>query len=397
MTMPAATHAREAARSLRAAGQRTLLALTGIVIGIGAVIALLTIGDIAKSEARRQFQSLGTDMLSLVDVTRHRNSLKLTDMLDATDVADLERLPTIKAAAPFTMDSTELNLGGRPQQSIQRIGVTAAFRSMYDVELTAGRFITPFDNRQPFAVLGANVARTLLESGMAPEVGMRLQLGQGIFTVVGTLATAHSGPLGARLDDNVLIPLELALRELATKRLQGITLRTAPDVHYLAATQEIQDHFRFTAPNLSVRVDSPVPIIEQMEAQMRLFALLLGAVGGISLVVGGFGVMNAMLASVAERRLEIGIRRALGARRSDVQRQFLAEAVLLCLVGGMLGALLGVGAAAIISTVANWTWQWSATAVVLGVGTACAAGLFFGLYPARQAALLDPIAAMRDR
>ncbi len=124
----------------------------------------------------------------------------------------------------------------------------------------------------------------------------------------------------------MLIPLELALRKLATKELQGITLRTAPDVHYLAATEEIQGHFRLTAPNLTVRVDSPVPIIEQMEAQMRLFALLLGAVGGISLVVGGFGVMNAMLASVAERRLEIGIRRALGARRGDMQRQFLAEA-----------------------------------------------------------------------
>jgi len=377
MTMPATAHAREAARSLRAAGQRTLLALTGIVIGIGAVIALLTIGDIAKSEARRQFQSLGTDMLSVIDTAGHLDKLKLMDMLDATDAADLERLPTITAASPYTLDSTPLNLGGRPQQSIQRLGVTAAFRNMYGIKLTAGRFITPFDNRQPFIVLGASVANRLLESGMVPEVGMRLQLGKGIFTVVGTLANTHSGPLGIRLDDSVLIPLELALRELATKKLQGITLRTAPDVHYLAATQEIQDHFRLTAPDMTVRVDSPVPIIEQMEAQMRLFALLLGAVGGISLVVGGFGVMNAMLASVAERRLEIGIRRALGARRSDVQRQFLAEAVLLCLVGGVLGALLGVGAAAIISTLAHWAWQWSAAAVVLGVGTACAAGLFF--------------------
>ena len=395
--MPVAAHAREAARSLRAAGQRTLLALIGIVVGIGAVIALLTIGGIAKSEARKQFNSLGTDMLSVVDTSRNINSIKRADILDATDVTDLKGLATIRAAASFTLDSADLALGSQSQRSIRRLGVTAAFRNMYNVELTAGRFITPFDNHQPFAVLGADIAKDLQESGIAPEVGMRLQLGQSIYTVVGTLANTHSGPPGSRLNDSVLIPLDLALRELATKELQGITLRTAPGVHYLTATKEIHNHFRLTAPNLRVRVDSPVPIIEQMEAQMRLFALLLGAVGGISLVVGGFGVMNAMLASVAERRLEIGIRRALGARRGDVQQQFLAEAVLLCLVGGLLGALLGVGASAIISALADWTWEWSASAVVLGVGTACAAGLFFGFYPARQAALLDPIAAMRDR
>ncbi len=397
MTVPAAAHAREAARSLRAAGQRTLLALVGIVVGIGAVIALLTVGGIAKSEARKQFQSLGTDMLSVVDTTRDMNSLKRKDILDATDAADLERLATIRAAAPYTLDSAELALDSQTPRSIRRLGVTTAFRDMYNVRLTAGRFITPFDHRQPFVVLGAGVAQSLRESGLAPEVGLRLQLGRGIYTVVGILGDARSSPPGTRLTDSVLIPLELALRKLATKELQGITLRTAPDVHYLAATEEIQGHFRLTAPNLTVRVDSPVPIIEQMEAQMRLFALLLGAVGGISLVVGGFGVMNAMLASVAERRLEIGIRRALGARRGDVQRQFLAEAVLLCLVGGLFGALLGVGASAVIGAVADWTWEWSPTAVVLGVGTACAAGLFFGFYPARQAALLDPIAAMRDR
>ncbi|MDE0202148.1 MAG: ABC transporter permease, partial [Rhodospirillaceae bacterium] len=301
MTMPAAAHAREAARSLRAAGQRTLLALVGIVVGIGAVIALLTVGGIAKSEARKQFQSLGTDMLSVVDTTRNVNSFKRADMLDATDAADLERLATIRAAAPYTLDSAELALGSQPPRSIRRLGVTAAFRDMYDVQLTAGRFITPFDGRQPFAVLGAGVAKALRESGIAPEAGLRLQLGRGIYTVIGILANAHSSPPGTRLNDSVLIPIELALRNLATKELQGITLRTAPAVHYLAATEEIQSHFRLTAPNLTVRVDSPVPIIEQMEAQMRLFALLLGAVGGISLVVGGFGVMNAMLASVAER------------------------------------------------------------------------------------------------
>lgn len=396
MTMPVADHAREAARSLRAAGQRTLLALVGIVVGIGAVIALLTTGGIAKSEAIKQFQSLGTDMLSVVALTGSRGSPGQRDALSAADAAQLRQLSTIVAAAPYTLDSVELAIGKR-NHSFRRLGVTAAFSGMYRLQLTAGRFITPFDGRQAFAVLGANVARILRESGIAPQPGLRLQLDRSIYTVVGMLAQTNASPPGMRLNDSILIPLPLAERELATKELQSITLRTAPGVHHLAATRDVQDHFQLTAPEMTIRIDSPVPIIEQMEAQMRLFALLLGAVGGISLVVGGFGVMNAMLASVAERRLEIGIRRALGARRGDVQRQFLAESVLLCLAGGLLGALLGIGASAIISAFSGWSWEWSPTAVALGVGTACAAGLFFGFYPARQAARLDPIAAMRDR
>jgi len=194
----------------------------------------------------------------------------------------------------------------------------------------------------------------------------------------------------------MMLPIELSSRERASDEVQSITLRMGPDVHYLDATDEIVGYFALVAPEMNVRVDSPVPLIEQMEAQMSLFALLLGAVGGISLVLGGVGVMNAMLSSVRERRLEIGIRRALGATRGDVQRQFLAEAVLLCLVGGALGALLGIGASVGISLYSGWAWQWSAWALALGLGTACAAGLFFGYHPARQAARLDPVVAMRD-
>lgn len=397
MNVPVAAEFRSAARSLHAAGQRTILALVGIVVGIGAVIALVTIGAVAKSEALRRFQSLGTDMLSVVDVTPRDDSRSRRGILEASDAAELARLATIAAASPYTLDSTDLLLGSQKRMSIRRIGVTAAFADIHELELAQGRFITPLDGRRPFAVLGADVGSALARNGTAPEIGSHLQLEQSTYTIVAVLAAGSTGPRGMRLDDSVLVPLGLAERELATKEVQRITLRTLPGVHYLTATAEVEEHFARTSPGMEVRVDSPVPIIEQIEDQMRLFALFLGVMAGISLLVGGFGVMNAMVASVAERRLEIGIRRALGARRADVQRQFLAESVLMCLVGGMLGALLGVGASVVVCAVAGWSWEWSSEAVLLGVGTACAVGMFFGFHPARQAARLDPIAAMRER
>ena len=397
MSVPVVAELREAAGNLRAAGQRTLLALIGIVVGIGAVIALLTTGSIAQTEAIDQFRALGTDMLSVVDVTPRNNSAARRNVLESSDAAGLAGLGTISAASPYTLDAVDFVLGGQRRLSVRRMGVTAAFAGMHDIRLAMGRFITPFDGRRPFAVLGAGVAQALQEAGVRPEIGMRVQIDQSIYVVAGVLASTNAGPLGVRLDDSVLVPIGRAERELATKEVQRITLRSVPGVHYLTATAEVKEHFALTSPGMNIRVDSPVPIIEQMEAQMRLFALLLGAVGGISLVVGGFGVMNAMVASVTERRLEIGIRRALGARRNDIQRQFLAESVVLCLVGGVLGALLGVGASVVISLVAGWSWQWSPSAIALGVGTACAVGMFFGFHPARQAARLDPIAAMRDR
>lgn len=396
MTLPIVADLREATHGLRSAGQRTILALIGIVVGIASVIALLTTGAIAKSESFRQFRSLGTDMLSVVDISSNSEAPIRQNILDSEDAAELTKLERIDAASPYMVDSAYLSMPGQRRISVRRVGVTPEFFSMHDLELQDGRFITPFDGRRAYAVLGASVAQSMEEGGIMPNIGMRLKLDRSVYTLIGILEPSNSGPQGVRLNDCVLVPIGQAEREFATKEVQRITLRTSPDVHYLTATADVEGHFYLTAPNMQIRVDSPVPIIEQMESQMRLFTLLLGAVGGISLVVGGFGVMNAMVASVSERRVEIGIRRALGARRADIQRQFLAESVVLCFAGGVLGAILGVSAALIITLVAGWTWEWSFFAIFLGVGTACVVGVFFGFHPARQAARLDPIAAMRD-
>ena len=395
MTGGAAAYAREAVAGLASNLQRSLLALVGIVVGIGSVIALMTAGNIARNEAIKQFEALGTDVVSVFQVGDGSDS-QARDMLDSGDAPDLEGLATIRTASPYAFQSSQLALGGQQSLFIRRVGVTPAFAEMHRLELAKGRFISPFDGRRPFAVIGAEIAQAMREAGLAAEVGAQVRVEDAIYTIAGVLKSGSSGPPGVRIQDAVLIPLELMHRVQATKEVLGITLRLQPGVHYLAAAREIESWFQRTAPGMRVRVDSPAWLVEQMERQMRLFAILLGSVAGIALVVGGFGIMNAMLASVTERRREIGIRRAIGARQRDIQLQFLAESAVLCVLGGLLGALIGTAATVIISLVAGWTWQFSPAALALGLATASAVGLAFGYFPARQAARLDPITALRD-
>jgi putative ABC transport system permease protein len=171
--------------------------------------------------------------------------------------------------------------------------------------------------------------------------------------------------------------------------------RTGPGVHYSDAEREILDYLGKQTRTPEWKVFSAEELIERMEKQMRLFTLLLGAVGSISLIVGGVGVMNIMLVSVSERRKEIGIRRALGARRGDIQSQFLIESVILSLLGGIIGIALGVTSSYVIASFSKWQFLISYAAILLGFGVSSAVGVFFGFYPARQASRLDPITALR--
>jgi len=171
--------------------------------------------------------------------------------------------------------------------------------------------------------------------------------------------------------------------------------RKTPGADHKAATEQIQAYFKQNIRGIRMEVRSAEELIQQMQKQMRLFTLLLGAIGSISLIVGGVGVMNVMLVSVSERKKEIGIRRALGARQGDIQGQFLMEAVTLCLVGGLLGAALGVGASRVIAHFAKWQFMVAYSAMLIGILVAAVVGIFFGFYPARQAAKLNPINALR--
>lgn len=387
------TNVAEAVNSLYAAKQRTLLALVGIVIGIGSVIAMVSLGLIFKEEALKQFKELGTERLSIRKLHARRAPVQPSISLAAAENLAAE-MPSIAASVPWISSYDEFIYAGKIIGDGRMVGGPASFFDINKLRLDSGRFLSDLDFRRYYCVIGEQVGKSMRNAGAGQVVGERIKLGRHQYTVVGVLRNA---PLGRNLDINrsVIIPITTAMRTLRNREIDNIYARMEPDVHYTIASAEVKAYFHRISRYLEVEVVSAKQLIEQIQRQMQLISLLLGVIGSISLIVGGVGVMNVMLISVSERRKEIGIRRALGARRKDIQGQFLIESVILSLLGGLFGILLGIGGSYVTCLYTGWTFSLSAAPVVLGVGVASGVGIFFGLYPAYQAARLDPIIALR--
>ena len=237
-------------------------------------------------------------------------------------------------------------------------------------------------------------------AGAAPSaaVGKILEVGERLYTVIGALESApesYALPFSVDANRSVFVPITTVRRTEPEKQIELIVARAATGVHHADAARDVRAYFARRARGLELEVVSAEQLIEQMESQLGLMTLLLAAVGSVSLIVGGIGVMNIMLISVNERRREIGVRRALGASRGDIQRQFLTEALILTLGGGIVGVAVGTGAAYGISQMNGWEFFVSPTSIVVGVGVSTVAGIFFGLQPAYQASRLDPIVALQ--
>ena len=380
---------REAGSSLAATAVRSTLALIGIAVGIGAVIAMVSIGEIVKAESLRQFRALGTDI-----VTIRRAYRDPVHQLARSDVTGLpEGVSLVAAAAPWTSDYAEFMYAGAPVARGQVLGVTASFAPLHRLAIADGRFISDLDRDRAFCVLGDEVGRAVRAAGARQAVGAAVRIHERLCTVIGVLGVNPSSAQSAGTDDAVLLPIGTTMR--IGQQIDQAIARLRPGADAAAAVREVTAYFRRVAPGVALEVVSARQLIEQMQRQARMFTLVFGAIGSIALLVGGIGVMNVMLMAVTERRTEIGLRRALGARRGDIVAQFLTESAVLCLIGGAAGIVLGAAGAWGISRFAGWSFFVSETAVLVGVGVSTAVGIFFGLYPARQAARLDPIAALR--
>lgn len=384
---------KEALRSLTSAKQRTLLALIGIVIGIGSVIGMVSIGGIVQNEALKQFKEMGVDIITVQaegSESIAAGGFRLDDVLN---------LPTavraIAEAAPY-MNAGQMQMLGGKNTYVEWFGVTESFFALNKLPVREGRGISELDVYRYFCVIGEDIAQKMSSQGVGRLIGAKIALDQRIFTVVGVLKKVPSGAMRpGGLNDGVFVHISTATRSFPNSDIRSFMARTQGKTNSQLLKKELGDYFSRKSSGIKLKVRTAEELIDSMQKQMKLFSLLLGAIGSIALIVGGIGVMNVMLISVSERRREIGLRRALGARRGDIQTQFIIESVVLCLVGGIFGIILGVTVSYIFAYFSKWQFLVSAPAIMLGFGVATAVGIFFGYYPARSAARLDPIKALR--
>ena len=382
----------EAWIALGATRQRSALALVGIVIGVGSVSAMISVGTIVRGEAARQYQELGTDIVKIR--LRARDQGDQSFGLDLAEAEQIVTLPSMGRAAPYTSDRAEAVLGASTTHSIQIIGATRATLDLNRLRIAEGRFISRLDDTSHFATVGDTIAQKL-KATEGQALGAAIQIENIVLRVVGTLAPSELGQRAFDPNNAAIVALNVAARVTPRARLRDIMGRMTPGTDHRTARREIENYFRYRAPHARVQVRSAKELIEHLRRQMRLYTLLLGAVGGIALLVGGIGVMNVMLVAVTERTAEIGIRRALGARRRDIQAQFLTEATILSLAGGIIGAGAGVATTYGICAATGWAFSVSWTATVLGTAVAGGAGIVFGLLPAHQAAQIEPVSALQ--
>ncbi len=388
---------KEALRSLFSSKQRSLLALIGIVIGIGSVIAMVSIGTIIQGQVMKQFNEMGVDIYQIQKSFGGQGGPGGEANFRFEDIFDLpSSIPAILEVAPYATGGSQVVIKGK-KEYLNLLGVTETFFGMNKLKVDSGRLISDLDRYAPFCVLGSEVADMFRQAGRKELVGTEIRFGNNLLVIVGVLEKTSTGA-GMRppgLNKALIVHATTASRLSPPFKIGTIMGRAAPNVSIAPLKPQIQSYFPRKVKGLNVEVRSAEELIENMEKQMRLFTLLLGAIGSIALIVGGVGVMNVMLVSVSERRKEIGIRRALGAQREDIQIQFIIESVVLCMAGGLIGVVLGIAISYCFAYFTKWDFMLSYGAVILGIVVSTVVGVFFGYYPARQASRLDPITALR--
>lgn len=379
------TTVRDALASLWSSKQRTFLATIGIVIGSGAVIAMINVGQIVQAEALAQFEKMGPNTITL---SAYGDGASITLR---TIEALIDEVPGIEMAAPGINSYGSWYFKGT-EGSAQVLGTTQAAFEIAGTRLAAGRYIDDLDSSNTYALVGSLALMSPEGRPVPIEVGEKIRVGNSSFTVVGILAPYGNNPLlGIDLDRTLFVPL-MATRRLGNgASIDFAMIKVADDADVSRVGGQTEAFLREAVPNLDIHVQVAEQLIESMKQQARLLSFLLGTMGSISLLVGGIGIMNVMLVSVTERRREIGLRLAVGATPGNIVSLFMVESALLTTIGGLLGLGLGAGGAYAASQLTDLPYFFSTIAAVLGVGVSAAVGLFFGYYPAYLASRLNPI------
>ena len=401
---------RVAMRALAVNKLRSLLTMLGIIIGVAAVIVMIAVGAGAQKRVEEQIRSLGSNLLLILSGTTTAGGARMGFGSNLTisedDAAAIPREIPETMSAPALRGTAQI-IWGNQNWSTVIFGVTPDYIDVRQWELAAGRLFDATDlaGATKVCLIGQTVAKQLF--GGTDPVGQVIRVRRVPFTVIGVLESKGQSMMGSDQDDLILMPISTARKRvlgsgnLAKQRSVGtIWVKVAEGYDMKAAEEQVRSLLRqrhrlqagqdddFSLRNLE-------EVAATQEASSRVLALLLAAVASVSLVVGGIGIMNIMLVSVTERTREIGLRMAVGARTRDILGQFLVEAVTLSLIGGLAGIAIGVAAAIGIAEIAGWRIVLSPESVMLAVAFAFAIGVFFGFYPARKAARLNPVEALR--
>ncbi len=396
--------------SLRANLLRSILTMLGIIIGVAAVVIMVAVGSGAESSVRNFIQGLGSNILTVSPgasrfggVSRGAGSRMSLTLADAHAIeAEVDHVLVVAAT---TETSVQL-IAGNLNWNSRVVGATPGVFEARDWTLADGRLLVDSDVRGAAknAVIGQTIARNLFP-GQNP-IGRTLRLNRVPFRVVGLLGAKGQTSFGRDQDDQVFVPLTTVRQRLSRRgharwdRVGTITVKVSDAEYIDRVERDTRDLLRARhrisdTDSDDFNIRNLAQIMETGAQTTRIMTLLLSAIASVSLLVGGIGIMNIMLVSVTERTREIGLRMAVGARRRDIQTQFLIEAVTLSLVGGTVGILLGAVGAGVIARFAGWPTLLPVDAVILAVAFSAAVGVFFGFYPARRAARLDPIEALR--
>ncbi len=396
---------RIALRALARNKLRAFLTMLGIIIGVGAVIAMVAIGEGAKSAIRAQIASLGTNVLIVLPGSNSQGGVRfgtgnVNTLVDADARAMVQELRSVSFASPVLRRPEQVIAGNLNWGTLAQ-GVAPEFQQIRDWQVAEGRFLHEgdMDSAAKVAVIGQTVATQLFGNDNPVDAVIRIR--NIPFRVVGLLVAKGQTGQGTDQDDTVMIPYTtMQKRLMRITWVQSIVVKAVSAERVQETQEQISSLLRqrhhigqdreddFNVRNLS-------DIAEAASTTARVMAVLLGSVASISLLVGGIGIMNIMLVSVTERTREIGIRMAVGARSRDIMLQFLVEAVVMAATGGLIGIFLGIGSSEVLKEWAQWPTLISPTIVAIAFLFSGAVGVFFGFYPAKKAANLDPIEALR--
>ncbi|MGA2788042.1 MAG: ABC transporter permease [Verrucomicrobiota bacterium] len=392
-------------RALRRNKMRSMLTALGIIIGVASVVAMVAVGNGAQVRITSQVSALGQNLLSVFAGSRKsggvNSGLGSASALTLADADAIGREVTdVVAISPEASTTAQAIANGR-NWSTTVAGESPDYLKIRDWKLAAGSMFTVREIRSAakVAVIGSKTANELF--GPLNPVGQTVRVGNIPFVIIGLLESKGAGMGGQNQDDRIIIPYTTVMKRITgEKYLRCINVQIVSSDRMEIAQQQItsllrQRHRLTTGRNNDFNIFNQKEIADTVNSISKIITLLLGSIAGISLVVGGIGIMNIMLVSVTERTREIGIRIAVGAQPGDIKLQFLIEAVTLSLLGGLIGVLAGVGASRLVAVFADFKAMVSSGSVILAFGVSFAIGVFFGYYPARKAARLDPIEALR--